>query len=331
MNRKRFAAPALLAALLATAVVLTGCSAGASAAPSETSGTLSVVATTNVWGDIAATVGGDHVTVTSLISDPNIDPHEFQADARDQLAIAKANVVVKNGGGYDDFANTMLAAAGNNAAGNSATGGSAPGNSAAGNSKRIVLDAVQISGKKAHGSAGLNEHVWYDFPTVEKVATQLSSAFAKLDPKNATVYVQNAGALNAKIADLVTREGALKAKYSGQGAAITEPVPLYLLNSIGLVDKTPQKFSEAVENNTDVAPSVLNDTLSLFSEHAVRLLVYNEQTTGAQTDAVLAAAKSADVPVVPVAETMPKGDTFLSWMSGNLAAVAAALNTPSSK
>jgi len=303
-----FAVPAVILAALA----LAGCSGVASAANSSTasgrtaSGKLEVVATTNVWGDIAASVGGDHVAVTSLISDPNIDPHEFQADARDQLAIAKAAVVIKNGGGYDDFANTMLAAAGN--------------------PKRVVLDAVELSGKKASGAAGLNEHVWYDFPTVEKVADRLSSAFAQIDPKNAAVYAQNAATLNTKIAELVTQEGALKAKYAGEGVAITEPVPLYLLEAIALVDKTPQKFSEAVQNNTDVAPSVLNDTLALLSGHVVKLLVYNEQTTGAQTDAVLAAAKNAGVPVVPVTETLPKGKTYLSWMSGNLDAVAAALS-----
>ncbi|HEY5222546.1 MAG TPA: zinc ABC transporter substrate-binding protein [Microbacteriaceae bacterium] len=299
-------------AVILAALALAGCSGVASAANSSTasgrtaSGKLEVVATTNVWGDIAASVGGDHVAVTSLISDPNIDPHEFQADARDQLAIAKAAVVIKNGGGYDDFANTMLAAAGN--------------------PKRVVLDAVELSGKKASGAAGLNEHVWYDFPTVEKVADRLSSAFAQIDPKNAAVYAQNAATLNTKIAELVTQEGALKAKYAGEGVAITEPVPLYLLEAIALVDKTPQKFSEAVQNNTDVAPSVLNDTLALLSGHVVKLLVYNEQTTGAQTDAVLAAAKNAGVPVVPVTETLPKGKTYLSWMSGNLDAVAAALS-----
>ncbi|TAM70461.1 MAG: ABC transporter substrate-binding protein [Microbacteriaceae bacterium] len=308
--------------LLLAALALAGCSAVASATNSATasgrtaSGKLEVVATTNVWGDIAATVGGGHVAVTSLISDPSIDPHEFQADARDQLAIAKAAVVIKNGGGYDDFANTMLAAA-NNAGANDA---------GVSNAKRIVLDAVQLSSKKASGAAGLNEHVWYDFPTVQKVADRLSSAFAQLDPKNATAYKQNAAAFNAKLAELVTQEGVLRTKYAGEGAAITEPVPLYLLDAIGLVDKTPQKFSEAVENNTDVAPSVLNDMLALFSEHAVRLLAYNEQTTGAQTEAVLTAAKNAGVPVVPVTETLPAGKTYLSWMSGNLDAVAAALS-----
>jgi zinc/manganese transport system substrate-binding protein len=267
---------------------------------------MNVVASTNVWGDIAATVGGDHVKVTSIIDDPDKDPHEYEADARNQLAISKASVVIENGGGYDDFVNTMLKSAKSDS--------------------RTVLNAVDISGKKASGANELNEHVWYDFGTVEKVVDKLSATYAKLDKKHAAAYTKNADALKSKLDALESRESDLKTKYAGLGASITEPVPLYMLDAIGLNNKTPEKFSEAIENDSDVAPTVLKQTLELYSSHAVALLAYNEQTTGAQTEAVLKAAKDAGIPVVPVTETLPSGKTYVSWMTANLDAVAAALN-----
>ncbi|HWU58406.1 MAG TPA: zinc ABC transporter substrate-binding protein [Microbacteriaceae bacterium] len=309
MNR-RFVALPLIAA--AAALTLAGCASGASADPASTgsgagTGTVvNVVASTDVWGDIAATVGGDHVKVTSIIDDPDKDPHEYEADARNQLAISKASVVIENGGGYDDFVNTMLKSAKSDS--------------------RTVLNAVDISGKKASGANELNEHVWYDFGTVEKVVDKLSATYAKLDKKHAAAYTKNADALKSKLDALESRESDLKTKYAGLGASITEPVPLYMLDAIGLNNKTPEKFSEAIENDSDVAPTVLKQTLELYSSHAVALLAYNEQTTGAQTEAVLKAAKDAGIAVVPVTETLPSGKTYVSWMTANLDAVAAALN-----
>jgi zinc/manganese transport system substrate-binding protein len=308
MNR-RFVALPLIAA--AAALTLAGCASGASADPATSTGSgtgtvVNVVASTDVWGDIAATVGGDHVKVTSIIDDPDKDPHEYEADARNQLAISKASVVIENGGGYDDFVNTMLKSAKSDS--------------------RTVLNAVDISGKKASGADELNEHVWYDFGTVEKVVGKLSATYAKIDKKHAAAYTKNADALKSKLDALEARESDLKTKYAGLGASITEPVPLYMLDAIGLDNKTPEKFSEAIENDSDVAPTVLKQTLELYSSHAVALLAYNEQTTGAQTEAVLKAAKDAGIPVVPVTETLPSGKTYVSWMTANLDAVAAALS-----
>jgi zinc/manganese transport system substrate-binding protein len=302
MNRKLLAVPALIV----TALALAGCSGGVSASSSAAaSADLKVVASTNVWGDIASSVGADHVAVTSIIDGPDKDPHEYQADARDQLALSKASVVIENGGGYDPFIDTMLEA--------STT------------TQRVILNAVDISGKKASGDHALNEHVWYDFSTVRKVIASLRGTFTKLDPANSAAYTANARQLTTKIDALLTRTAELRATYAGEGVSITEPVPLYLLDAIGLVDKTPQEFSEAIENGTDVVPSVLRSVLGLYSSHTVKLLVYNEQTSGAQTEAALKAAKAAGVPVVPVTETLPAGTGYVTWMTDNLDAIAAAL------
>jgi len=302
----------LPAALLVSATLaLAGCSAtdaaGSSAGEPSTSGDpISVVASTNVYGDIAKQLGGDHVKVVSIIDNPDKDPHEYQADPRNQLELSKARIVIMNGAGYDDFMTTML--------------------SAAKNDKASVLNAADISGYDQNPSKGeFNEHLWYDFPTVHKVADRLVAALAKADPADKAAFQKNGAAFSAKLDALTTTEADLKAKDAGKGAAITEPVPLYMLDAIGLVNRTPEKFSEAIENDSDVAPSVLRDTLALFSGKKVAVLAYNEQTTGPQTEAVLKAAKSAGIPVVPVTETMPTGDHYVGWMTANLKAIGDAL------
>lgn len=315
MKRKLLALPALAAAF---ALALTGCTTtGATHSSSDSaSGTISIVASTNVYGDIARQIGGARVNVTSIIDDPDKDPHEYQADARNQLAISTARIVIENGGGYDDFVGTMLNAA---------------------RPKNVtVLNAVDISGfAQSPADGAFNEHVWYDFPTVAKVVERLVAALSKAAPQFAAAFAANGTAFSAKLATLEASEASLKAQYAGRGAAITEPVPLYMLTAIGLDDKTPEKFSEAIEAGTDVAPDVLRSTLALFSDHAVDVLAYNEQTSGPQTDAVLAAAKANDIAAVPVTETLPAGKHYIGWMTDTLHAIGAALKAssgqPSSK
>jgi len=295
---------ALPAVASIAALALTGCAAGAPDPAATGDEPIAVVASTDVWGDLAATIGGDEVSVTSIIDDPDRDPHEYEADAQNQLALSKAAVVIENGGGYDDFVDTML--------------------SAAGNPDAVVINAVDVSGKEAAGGE-LNEHVWYDFPTVERVIDRIEAAYAQLAPAAATTFQTNADALKSQIDALIQREADLKATYAGDGVSITEPVPLYLLDAIGLDNRTPEEFSEAIEADTDVAPAVLQATLALYSGRQVRLLAYNEQTTGPQTEAVLDAAKSNGIPVVPVTETLPSGKSYVTWMTDNLDAIAAAL------
>lgn len=301
-------APVISAAALAATLLLSGCatSPATGSSTNATDGVIRVVASTNVYGDIASQIGGDLVTVDSIISDPSQDPHSYEADAQVQLALSKADIVIQNGGGYDDFVGTLLKGAGN------------PG--------ATVLSAATISGYDQKPATGeFNEHLWYDFPTMEKVVARIVSSFTKLDSAGAATFTANAATFTAALTVLEGDEAAIKATSAGEGVAITEPVPLYLLDAAGLVNKTPAKFSEAIEGGTDVSPVVLRDTLALFSKHAVKLLAYNEQATGPETQQVLAAAKKAGVAVVPVTETLPDGKDYLAWMTDNLAAVKAAL------
>jgi zinc/manganese transport system substrate-binding protein len=303
-----------LVALAAVVLIgVAGCSTSSAGSPSgsatsssaDGAGSVNVVASTNVYGDIVKTIGGPAVAVTSIIDSPDKDPHEYEADARTQLALSKAQLVIENGGGYDDFIDTMLKSA---------------------RTKPTVINVVEVSGRNQHPADGeFNEHLWYDFPTVEKLAAQLVTDLSTTAPGQAATFESNAKAFTAKLDQLQQDEAAIKAKHAGEDVAITEPVPLYLLEAAGLVNKTPETFSEAIEEDTDVPPSVLKETENLFDTKQVKLLAYNQQTTGPQTEAVLAAAKRNNIPVVPVTETLPTDQTYLSWMQANLRAVSTAL------
>jgi zinc/manganese transport system substrate-binding protein len=306
--------------LVALAVVVmlgfAGCSAssgGDGSSGSQTSsstaggaGPVNVVTSTNVYGDIAKAIGGSAVSVTSIIDSPDKDPHEYEADARTQLALSKAQLVVENGGGYDDFVDTMLE--------------SDP-------TKPTLINVSDVSGRDQDPAEGeFNEHVWYDLPTVEKLAAQLVTDLSAAAPDQAPTFRSNAETFSAQLGQLQQHEAAIKAKHAGEGVAITEPVPLYLLEAAGLVNKTPEEFSEAIEQDTDVPPSVLRETENLFDTKQVRLLAYNAQTTSPQTEAIRAAAERNTIPVVSMTETLPPGQTYLSWMQANLQAISTALN-----
>lgn len=302
MSRRPAALLALGAAVTVVALTLAGCTTRVADPP----GKVQVVASTDVYGSLATTIGGSFVTVTSIIDDPAKDPHEYQADARTQLAISRAQIVVENGGGYDDFVDTML--------------------SASGNTKATVVNAVTLSGYDAK-AAGFNEHVFYDYPTVGKVIDALAAEFITADPSHSATYADRGGKLRIQLNTLENSEKNLAATTTGVGAAITEPVPNYVLQALGMKIVTPTAFSEAIEQSTDAPATVLEQTLATLRNGDAKVLVYNVQTSGPQTDAVLAAAKKAAVPAVPVSETLPSGFTYIEWQKGVLATIAQALAT----
>ncbi|MEU9384890.1 zinc ABC transporter substrate-binding protein [Streptomyces sp. NPDC048279] len=278
---------------------------GSSSASPTAASAVPVVASTNVYGDIVKQIGGDKVAVTSIISDPDQDPHSYEANTQNQLTLSKAKVVVENGGGYDDFVDRMLKSSG---------------------SSPELINVVKLSGKTAPKGGELNEHVWYDFPTVAKLADQIAAALGKADSADAAAFTKNADSFKAKLNALETKEAAIKKAHGGEGIGITEPVPLYMTAASGLVNKTPGEFSEAIEEGDDVSPKILQETLALYSGKQVKALVYNAQTSGAQTEKVKAAAKAAGIAVVPVTETLPEGKDYLGWMTSNVDALASALD-----
>ncbi|MFG2269725.1 metal ABC transporter solute-binding protein, Zn/Mn family [Streptomyces chartreusis] len=299
-----------LSAALLTGTCLTllaGCSGSSDTAGAHSPAAASaipVVASTNVYGDLARRIGGAKVQVTSIIGDPDQDPHSYEASTRNQLALAKAEVVIENGGGYDDFVDRMLKSAG---------------------STPHVINAVEVSGKTAPKGGELNEHVWYDFPTVAELADRIAAALGKADPADSAIFTENAKDFVRLLRPLERKEARIKAEHGGEAVAITEPVPLYMIEASGLRNATPEEFSEAIEEGDDVSPRTLRSTLALFTGKKVEALVHNEQTSGPQTEKVERAAEAAGIPVVPVTETLPKGKDYVAWMTANVDALASAL------
>ena len=278
-----------IALLVIPALLLAGCAA----TPAVDDSRVHVVASTNVYGSLVEAIGGDLVSVTSLIDSAAQDPHSFEASAQNQLAVSKADLVIENGGGYDDFVDTLLDAAASDA---------------------TVINAAEVTAL----APGANEHLWYNLPAMSLVIGEIARQLSELDSDNYQAYYANADALDASLRAL---EDSLRGIGDGKTVAITEPVPLYLLDLAGFENATPDEFSEAIEEGTDVPPAVLAETLDGIG--SVALLAYNSQTASPETEQVRAAAEAAGVPVVEFTETLPDGEDYISWMTSNVAALAA--------
>jgi zinc/manganese transport system substrate-binding protein len=288
----------------AAALALTGCATSSASSDASGDGTVRVVASTNVYGSLVETIGGDHVQVTSILNDPSQDPHSFESSATTQLAVSKADLLIENGGGYDDFMTTLAKSS---------------------DTKADTINVVKLSGLDTGGAAEFNEHVFYSYPTMVKLVADVAERLGELDRADEATFRENADALTAKLQDLESQTAAVKKTVDGEAVAYTEPVPGYLFDAMGLVNVTPPDFSEAIEEGDDVPPAALNDTIKLFSGGKAKLLAVNEQTSSPETEQVEKAAKRADVPVVGVTETLPKGEDYVSWQQANIDAVQAAL------
>jgi len=263
----------------------------------------SVVATTDVYGAVASAVGGPGVSVTSLIRSADADPHEYEPTPADALAVSRATVFIANGGGYDEFASKLFDAA---------------------SAKPISVVVTSLSSDDSD-APDFNEHVWYDLPTIKKLADYLATSLGTADQPNANRYLDNAKKFDAQVDGLMAKVAAIKAKHAGVKVAITEPVPGYLLDAAGLVVVTPPEFSEAVEEGTDPPAAVVTANNATFAE--AKVLVENAQTTGPITAQAEQAAAANRVPVVKVTETLPEGVTdYVVWMNGQVDALAAALD-----
>lgn len=253
----------------------------------RTDGVVRIVASTNVYGDLAATIAGADAVVTSIIDDPSADPHGFETNPRVQLELAKADLVIANGGGYDDFIDKMVAASGNTSA--------------------VVLHAVDV----AQVDVESNVHVWYDYPTVAALVDQIADVLDGLQPD--ADRAARVSRLKEDITALEARAAEMSTQHRRQGVIVTESVPLYLLTAVGLTNLTPPAFTAAIEEDTDVPPALLQEVLTLVPKAAV--VVVNGQTGGPQTDAVTAIAGQSGVPWFVVTETLPDGLDYVTWQS----------------
>ena len=300
----------------ATVLLLAGCAATDSTteATDEPFAGLTIVSSTNVWGDVASSIGGDLVQVVSIIDSFSQDPHSYEASARDQLAVNDADVIVANGGGYDSFIDTLATAAGNS---------------------NIVYAYLPEEGEEeakeeedhdhAHDHDHGNEHVWYDFHVVEDFATRLADQLKTLDPENSVEYSTNLDAFVAEIAKLEEQAAAVAGSVSGATVISSEPVADYLLAELGLTNITPESFSQAIEEELDVSPADLLEIQNLISSNSVDLFVVNIQTGSVQIDALVELAESSGVAVIQVSELLPEGLSYLAWMEQNISAIEAGL------
>jgi len=312
---RRLIAPAALFA--ASAIALAGCASGAPGAAASADGRLQVVASTDVYGQIAEEIGGDLVDVTSIVTSAAQDPHSFEATAKDQLTVSKADVIIENGGGYDAFVDALI----------DASGTDAPVITAATFSDAWPDDEDEAE-VDDHGHThveGFNEHVWYDPHTIELVAGAIADELASLQPDGADTFQANAEAFTSEIAGLESSLAEIEASHAGQKVFVTEPVPVYLVVAAGLENATPDAFSEAVEEGQDVPPATLLESLTLLRDGGIGVVIVNAQTGGAETTQITAEADALGIPVISFSETLPEGQTYLSWMQANIEALAGAL------
>jgi len=266
-------------------------------------GRVEVVAAENFYGDLAADVGGERTAVTSIVSSPDADPHLFEPGGRSGLSVATARVVIRNGVGYDDWMTRLLAAA------------PAP-------DRQLVTVAAVLHVR----GADPNPHLWYDVPALPGVVAAIGAALAAADPAHRGDYRAGVTRTIAGLRPLANAVNQLKAQHSGAPVAYTERVPGLLLAAAGLRVRTPPSFARAVEDGTDPTPADVTTMTRLLTEHQVKVLLYNEQATSPLTARLQQIANDAHVPVVPVTETVPAGQSFLGWQLRQVGALTAALD-----
>jgi len=320
--RLRFLLPWLLATLLAACTASTP-TAPPSVVPSQAAGSpasvgsanpadlatpaaggppIAVLGTENFYADLLMQIGGERVQATSFINDPNADPHEFESSPQDAATVADSKIVIENGLGYDDFMQQLI--------------GASP------NSSRVVINVQQLLGLPDD----VNVHVWYAPATMPRVAAAAEAALAQIEPANADYFSAREQAYIVSLSAITDRVAMLKQGYAGAPIAFTENVAGYLTDQIGLVVKTPLGFMKAIEEGTDPAPADVAGERDLFTNKAVKVLLYNSQVVSPTTETIHDLAAANGVPIVGVAETIPaQYHTFVEWQVAQLDALAQAL------
>lgn len=315
---RRLGVPALITvSALALGACGGGDGQGASGPETAGGGPLRIVASTDVYGDIASAVGGDDVEVSAIINGLGQDPHSYEATVQDRLTVSEADVVIQNGGGYDPFLEQLIedtdAATVLNVVDLSGLQGEGDGHA----DDEEHDDEEHDGDADDHGHGDFNEHVWYNLPVMISFANTLAQELGRLDDANANAYQDRADAFAEDLQPLLDRLDGLATEHSGQVVAVTEPVPLYLIEAAGLENGTPEDYSRAVEEERDVPVAVLEEMKELVSGGTAAFLAYNEQTESPQTEVVRSEAEDAGLQVVDFTETLPDGEDFVSWMTAN--------------
>jgi zinc/manganese transport system substrate-binding protein len=296
----------VLAALACTAGLLAAaCSSASGSSGADGSGQVVAVGAENEYANVIGQIGGRYVKVTAIESNPNTDPHTFEASASVAAAVSAAQLVVQNGIGYDTYMNKIEAASPS--------------------STRKVIDVQNLLGLP---STTPNPHLWYSPRTMPAVAKAVADDLSALRPAHAGYFAANVRKFDASLRPWYQAIAKFKAAYAGTPVAVTEPVGDYLLQAAGADIMTPFTLQADIMNGVDPSPQDVSLENGLFTSHKVKVFVYNQQVTDALTASFLSQAQQHGIPVVGVYETMPvPGYDYQSWMLAEVNALTKAVTS----
>ncbi len=283
----------------------TGSSSSASTASNEGSlnATIAAVAAENEYANVLEQIGGKYVRVTAVESNPNTDPHTYEASPSVAQAVSGASLLIENGVGYDTYMGKI--------------------ESASPSSQRLVINVQKLLGLP---ESTPNPHLWYKPTTMPIVAKTIVSELSALQPAHAAYFRANATAFEASLQPWVKALAQFSKRNPNTNVATTEPVADYMLEAAGIKNLTPFSMQADVMNGTDLPPQDVTLQNGLFSGHKVKVSVHNQQVSSPTTEAFVKAAKAAGIPVVGVYETMPApGYDYQTWMLAEVKAIEKAV------
>lgn len=305
MRRTSYAIIAAVSAALIVSTAFAGIYLANPTTSSTTSssGVIHVVAAENFWGSLITQLGGTRVSVTSIVSDPNADPHEYESNTGGAIAIANAQLVIINGAGYDTWAQQLIASS------------NTP--------HQVVLNVQEL----VNQTVDANPHFWYSPTYVNETVKAMYQDLVSIDPSHASYYTQQYDALKASLAEYNGRIAEIKQQFGGVKVASTESIFVYLANAVGLDVVSPPAFMEAVAEGNDPPAQSIVQFDQLITNGTVKVQVYNEQTVTPLTQSTEALASQHNIPIVPVTETIQPPDvSFQVWMNAQLIILQNALN-----
>ena len=264
---------------------------------------INAVGTENEYANVLSQIGGKYVKVSSILNNPNTDPHTYEASTSVAQEVSQAELIVQNGVGYDSFMNNI--------------------ESASPSQSRKVIVAQHVLGLP---DSTPNPHLWYSPNTMPAVAKVMAADLSELDPSHKAYFQARLQSFDASLKPWLSAIAAFKAKYSGTPVATTEPVADYLLTAMGMKNLTPFVFQADIMNGVDPSPENITLEKGFFTNHTVKVFCYNQQVVSSLTVSIRQTAQAAGVPVVGVYETMPTPDyNYQSWMIAEVAAIKAAV------
>jgi len=284
-------------------LLLSACSASTTGSTTPSPSTINVVAAENFYGDIVKQLGGSHVSVTSIISDPNIDPHEYESNVQTAIQVSKAQLVIENSGGYDSWMDKIL--------------------SGSPNPNRLLLKGFDIAQVKLPE----NEHVWYSIDNVATIAQAITSDLEKLDSVDTATFEHNLQVFKQSLQPIQQKMAAIKSKYAGTPVGLTETIYLYQAVPLGLNVLTPFEFQKAMAEGNEPPADTVVTAENQITQHQIKVLIYNVQTVTPSTTKLENDARAQNIPIVPVSETMPPGKTYQTWMLDQLNVLEQALQS----